>query len=274
MGVARARGRGAVARSVPPPGRVACCCFPPPPLPPRLAGTLPSLPSSALARLGDTLVMCAVRPVLARPAAATPDAGIVDVSVQVSGTVDAALSPMQPGGGRYPPSALDWAESLSELFAKGALVDLKQLCVLPGKAAWCIRCELVVLLSDGCELDACVAAAAAALHGCPLVMPPALASACAHEAGAAGPSAASSLSLKALPVPVTTAVVFGKTLVDPSAVEAAQASGTALHVVALKPGQRAGDGAVLLLRADGPGADAAAADAALELRWGQMWGKA
>jgi len=236
------------------------------------AGVLPCLPSSALVRLGDTMAVCGVRPVLARPTAAAPDAGMVDVSIQVSGTVDAAMSPLQPGGGRYPTEALDWSESLTQVLGRGGLVDLTRLCVVPGKAAWCLRCEVTLLQADGAELDACLLAAAAALHGCPLVLTPELESACAHESGS-DVSAAGSVALTALPAVLTTARAFGASLVDPTRQERDQADAVCVQVVA-RTAARGAEWQVLLVQSEGAAVleDASGAEpGAMAARWASVW---
>lgn len=208
-----------------------------------LADFLPSLPASAIARIGETVVTCGVRPVVCRPSASTPTAGIVDVTVQISSTSDPELAPSMPGGGRYPAQALELADSLSKVFSTGDLIDLEHLVLLPGKAVWSVRCEITVVADDGAALEACVAATSAALQGCPLIAPAAIASAVAagSETGTAVVKTGATVSkvrLSATPVGISQAVLPGRSsaniVVDATAFEEAHATGRQCCVVAVR----------------------------------------
>jgi exosome complex component RRP43 len=153
-------------------------------------------------------VSCGVRPVLCKPDPSTPDHGTIDLSVQFSSTSDPMMFPVVSGGGRYPADALVLATRLSRVLEHNPRVlDPTTLCVEPGKAVWCVRCEISVLANDGCLFDACLLAAAAALEGCPLV-------ARIHT-----PTPSSALHLTTRPGSASGAIVEGRFVVCPTAKE-------------------------------------------------------
>jgi len=53
---------------------------------------------------------------------------------------------------------------IAEILSNSGCVDLTDLCIVPDRMAWVLRCDLICLDHNGSLLDACVIALVAALR--------------------------------------------------------------------------------------------------------------
>lgn len=121
-------------------------------------------------------------------------------------------------------------EQLTAALSLGGLLDLRQLCIDPGKAAWAVYVDVYVLDADGSLHDVCLLASLAALSTLTLqaatvdeagnvVRPdPAAAAAAAADGQQQGPRR---LALGPLPVSLTCGLYGDRIVVDPTAEEEA-----------------------------------------------------
>lgn len=119
---------------------------------------LSSCATSVMVSWGSTKVICGVTAEVAAPLMDSPDSGFVVTNVEVS--------PMSSFSARSgPPSELSQAiaHSIQDLFSLDnpnvSVIDLKQLCIAPGEAVWCLHVDVLVLSDDGAIADAALLAA-------------------------------------------------------------------------------------------------------------------
>ena len=103
---------------------------------------------SAIVRLGDTKVVAGVTIQVGNPSAMAPDCGEVTLSLHA-----AALNPSEEANESY----------LKRIIQSSEIIDLKDLCILPGKAAWRLCVNVEILNHEGNILDAAFLASVAAL---------------------------------------------------------------------------------------------------------------
>lgn len=171
-----------------------------------------SVCGSALARHGETTVMCGVSAVIATPDAERPESGFLEIYVEYA---PQASEEGRPGRGhsRRDGTAATTRGALmnSEILGK----DLKDLCVERGAFVWRISVDITVLNDDGAVADCAVTAAVAALKDCVLPSvgaPTATSVDNAEDADRVG----TSLNVRATPVCLTTAMYEEHLLVDPT----------------------------------------------------------
>lgn len=142
-------------------------------------------------------------------------------------------------------------ERVSSLLTDAGAVDLRDLCIGGGRAAWAVRVDVLLLSSDGGELEAALLAALGAIAGLSLEAvhvteegnvvrdeaqrgegPAAgegaaeAANAAEDEEGARPPSARRNVLLRAFPHVLTVALHGSRMVVDPTAEETRLADGT------------------------------------------------
>jgi len=174
-----------------------------------------SVRGSALARHGETTVMCGVSAVIATPDAERPESGFLEIYVEYA---PQASEEGRPGRGHA-------KRDETAATTRGALVnseilgkDLKDLCVERGAFVWRISVDITVLNDDGAVADCAVTAAVAALKDCVL---PSVGAATATSVDGAeddgdGDGVGTSLNVRATPVCLTTAMYEEHLLVDPT----------------------------------------------------------
>lgn len=113
---------------------------------------------SASARLGNTFVLAGVRALQEVPSRAKPDAGELQVKVELTPLASATR---HGADSRDLSSVL--THKLQEQLCTASFLDTKTLCLQAGKSCWHILVDLRVLNDDGGLLDACLIAAAFAL---------------------------------------------------------------------------------------------------------------
>lgn len=188
-------------------------------------GVVSTADASALVKLGSTTVMAGIKCEVMPAAADAPDEGRLTVQVEMAPLCSADTRP-----GRPSEAAQVLTEQLSGLLEAGGVVDRRQLCIDPGRAAWAVYLDLYVVDADGSLHDACLLAVLAALSSLRLhavTMDDAgriQKTDAADAAGAAAAAAAQQPQLRRLelgcqPVSLTCGVYQGQLLVDPTAEE-------------------------------------------------------
>lgn len=121
------------------------------------------LPGSA------TDVLCSVKADLVHPSPSRPDAGVCELSVDLSLCGDVLLSSGGGSGGaggaarrRRRQDESELSSLLTRLILPHA-VDYKKMVVWAGRYVWRLSIDIVILRADGCVLDACSMAIRAAL---------------------------------------------------------------------------------------------------------------
>ncbi|KAJ2801207.1 Exosome complex component RRP43, partial [Coemansia helicoidea] len=121
-------------------------------------GTISTAHGSSTVRLGNTTVVCGIKAEVCEPDVKTPDEGYLVTNVDLSPMCSARFRAGPPGE-----SAQVASEHLARLFA-GGVVDLRELCIESGQAAWVLSADIVCLRHDGNIIDAAVVALMAALE--------------------------------------------------------------------------------------------------------------
>ncbi len=113
---------------------------------------------SAIARVGDTRVIAGVKVLVGEPYPDTPDEGVTMVTAEMA----PIASPLFELG---PPKedAIELARVVDRGVRESETVDVKGLCIEPGKKVYMVFCDLYTLEYDGNLIDACSLAANAAL---------------------------------------------------------------------------------------------------------------
>jgi len=114
---------------------------------------------SAMVRLGDTAVLAGVKMKEDVPFPDTPDQGNFIVNVEL---LPLAYETFEPG----PPdeNAVELSRVVDRGLRDSKAIDLKRLCLVPGKKVWTIWIDIDVLDYGGNVLDASMLAAVAALY--------------------------------------------------------------------------------------------------------------
>jgi len=114
---------------------------------------------------GETDVLAAVRVEICEVNAQFPDQGFVECNVEVWASARANSS---LGGassmGSLAQMNTELTAAVSRLVCAKGAIDLKRLCIVPGRHAWKAFVDLIVIEAGGSLLDACVIAAHAALR--------------------------------------------------------------------------------------------------------------
>jgi exosome complex component RRP43 len=216
--------------------------------------------ASALVKVGASTALAGIKCEVMAPPDDRPGEGAATVTVELAPLCGPSARPGRPSE----PAAVLTAQ-LAALLATPGVLDLGQLCIDPGKAAWAVYLDIVVLDDDGALHDVCAAAAVAALSTLRLpavsvdaagnVQPAEGAGAAAAEPAAGAPRAAFSLRLGRAPASLTCALhPGGQLIVDPTAEEEALAGAVVVTTVDA-------DGAVLGMSK--PGGSVAASPAQL-----------
>jgi len=122
-------------------------------------GSITTAEGSATVRLGNTSVVCGIKAEIAVPELRNPDSGFVVPNIELY----PCCSPMFKAG---PPGekAISASHFLKSTITSSELIDLKDLCIVSNKYAWCLFCDIVCLDYDGNLGDASLIALRAALE--------------------------------------------------------------------------------------------------------------
>jgi len=124
-------------------------------------GVVSTADGSSLVKIGRTTALAAVKLEVVTPTLASPDEGNIDVTVELPPMCSATTRP-----GRVSEEAAYCSRRVADVLHDAKVVDPKLLCIDPGKFAWRVCLDVVVLDHDGCVLDAAVLAANGALRDC------------------------------------------------------------------------------------------------------------
>jgi len=169
--------------------------------------TVKNAEGSAEVRLGKTLAIAGVKTSIGTPFADAPDMGVMIVNAEFLPIASPTFEPGPPDE-----NAIELARVIDRGLRRAEMIDLKQLCIVPGKAVWEVWIDIYALNHDGNLMDASALAAVASILTAE--MPKAM----VNEKGEVtiNKSEKQKLPIKSIPITVTIAKIGDKLVVDPS----------------------------------------------------------
>ncbi|XP_062182310.1 uncharacterized protein LOC133886613 [Phragmites australis] len=123
-------------------------------------GAVSSAHGSALVRLGDTAMLASIKLEVMSPPAESPDEGSVAVEFHMPPICSPLVRP-----GRPAEAAPVISKALEGVLMSSGMLNLKELCLISGKASWLAYLDIYCLNSDGSLFDAAwISAVAAFTH--------------------------------------------------------------------------------------------------------------
>lgn len=120
-------------------------------------GAVASADGSALAKIGCTTMLAAIKMEVMTPANEAPDEGCVAIDFHMPAICSPIVRP-----GRPAEAAPVVSKQLSDTIISSGMIDLKELSLVSGKAAWMAYLDIYCLDADGALFDAALLAAVAA----------------------------------------------------------------------------------------------------------------
>ncbi|KAJ1283447.1 hypothetical protein BS78_03G129100 [Paspalum vaginatum] len=120
-------------------------------------GAVYSAHGSALVRLGDTAMLASVKLEVMSPPAESPDEGSVAVEFHMPPICSPLVRP-----GRPAEVAPVTSKALEDVLMSSGMLNLKDLCLINGKASWLAYLDIYCLNADGSLFDAALISAVAA----------------------------------------------------------------------------------------------------------------
>ncbi|XP_071720818.1 uncharacterized protein [Rutidosis leptorrhynchoides] len=120
-------------------------------------GAVASADGSALAKIGCTTMLAAIKMEVMTPAKETPDEGCIAIEFHMPAICSPIVRP-----GRPAEAAPVVSKQLSDTIISSGMIDLKELSLVSGKAAWMAYLDIYCLDDDGALFDAALFAAVAA----------------------------------------------------------------------------------------------------------------
>lgn len=117
-------------------------------------GTVPTADGSAMAKIGHTTMLAGVKLEVMTPAAEALDEGRIAVDFQMPPICSPDVRP-----GRPVDAAAVLSEQLSNVLASSGVINLKELSISKGQAAWMAYLDIYCLDADGALFDAALLAA-------------------------------------------------------------------------------------------------------------------
>ncbi|KAH9296109.1 hypothetical protein KI387_039697, partial [Taxus chinensis] len=111
-------------------------------------GVVITADGSAMAKIGKTTMLAGVKLEVMTPAAESPDEGCIVTDFQMPPICSPHVRP-----GRSVDTAASISEQLSNSLASSGVIDLKQLLISHGKAAWMAYLDIYCLDADGSLFD-------------------------------------------------------------------------------------------------------------------------
>ncbi|WZZ13529.1 hypothetical protein YC2023_106618 [Brassica napus] len=128
-------------------------------------GLVSSADGSALAKIGSTTMLAAIRMEVMSPSTDSPDEGCIAVEFHMPPICSPTVRPGRPAD-----EAPVISKRLSDIFSRCLdfcdMIDLKELCLVSGKAAWMGYLDIYCLDADGALFDAALLSAVAAFSNC------------------------------------------------------------------------------------------------------------
>ncbi|HIC98587.1 MAG TPA: exosome complex protein Rrp42 [Pyrodictiaceae archaeon] len=122
------------------------------------AGYIERAEGSALAKIGDTMVIAGVKMDLAEPFPDTPNEGILVVNAEYMPIASPHIEPGPPDE-----NAIELARIIDRSLREMRVIPLEKLVIEPGKIVWRVYVDVYVLNHDGNVTDAAMLATMAAL---------------------------------------------------------------------------------------------------------------
>ncbi|KAI5645134.1 3' exoribonuclease family, domain 1 domain-containing protein [Phthorimaea operculella] len=107
--------------------------------------------ASAVAKCGNTTVVCGIKLELATPRAEEPNNGFLITNVELPPLCSSKFRPGPPSDHAQVVSKL-----VSDIVVNSKCVNLEDLCIVPDKLAWVVYCDMVCIDNDGSLVDACI----------------------------------------------------------------------------------------------------------------------
>ncbi|KAM7500168.1 hypothetical protein LguiA_024582 [Lonicera macranthoides] len=120
-------------------------------------GAVASADGSALAKIGCTTMLAAIKMEVMTPTAESPDEGCVAIDFHMPPICSPIVRP-----GRPAEAAPVVSKQLSDTILSSGMINLKELSLVSGKAAWMAYLDIYCLDADGALFDAALLSAVAA----------------------------------------------------------------------------------------------------------------
>ncbi|XP_006660434.1 exosome complex component RRP43 [Oryza brachyantha] len=120
-------------------------------------GAVSSAHGSALVRLGDTAMLASIKLEVMSPSYEAPDEGSVAVEFHMPPICSPVVRP-----GRPAEVAPVISKTLEDILMSSGMLNLKELCLISGKASWLAYLDVYCLNADGSLFDAALISAVAA----------------------------------------------------------------------------------------------------------------
>ncbi|KAK4269833.1 hypothetical protein QN277_022940 [Acacia crassicarpa] len=121
-------------------------------------GAVASASGSALVKIGSTTMLAAIKMEVMTPTMESPDEGCIAIDFHMPPICSPIVRP-----GRPAEVAPVVSKQLSDTISSSGMVDLKELSLVSGKAAWMAFLDIYCLDADGAVFDAALLSATAAL---------------------------------------------------------------------------------------------------------------
>ncbi|KAB2044729.1 hypothetical protein ERO13_D01G090600v2 [Gossypium hirsutum] len=120
-------------------------------------GAVASANGSALAKIGSTTMLAAIKMEVMTPSLETPDEGCIAIDFHMPPICSPIVRP-----GRPAEAAPVVAKQLSDTILSSGMINLKELSLVSGKAAWMAYLDIYCLDADGALFDTALLSAVAA----------------------------------------------------------------------------------------------------------------
>lgn len=120
-------------------------------------GAVASANGSALAKIGSTTMLAAIKMEVMTPSLESPDEGCVAIEFHMPPICSPLVRP-----GRPAEAAPVLSKQLSDTIFSSGMINLKELSLVSGKAAWMVYLDIYCLDADGALFDAALLSAVAA----------------------------------------------------------------------------------------------------------------
>ncbi|XP_074320486.1 uncharacterized protein LOC141657229 [Silene latifolia] len=120
-------------------------------------GAVSSANGSALVKIGSTTMLAAIKMEIMTPSVEAPDEGNIAIEFHMPPICSPIVRP-----GRPAEAAPVISKQLADTILSAGMIDLKELCLVSGKAAWMAYLDICCLDADGGLFDAALLSAAAA----------------------------------------------------------------------------------------------------------------
>ncbi|KAI4352168.1 hypothetical protein L6164_006446 [Bauhinia variegata] len=121
-------------------------------------GAVASANGSALVKIGSTTMLAAIKMEVMTPLLESPDEGCIAIDFHMPPICSPIVRP-----GRPAEAAPVVSKQLSDTIASSGMIDLKELSLVSGKAAWMAYLDIYCLNADGALFDTALLSAVAAL---------------------------------------------------------------------------------------------------------------